>query len=634
MISIDIETKCNRPGCTKSDCKHALIPHTAAITVIGSAWRSENGTIQTRVDRDLDAFRDFIAGKSVGGWNAKFDLKILRYHGVHIDPALWVDDGNLMAVASFEKVSQDYQDWYERERQRREGHRKVKTHSLKICAPYYLKVPPFWEVQDKDNDDYVIKDAVYALQLMEFFPEVLKRQGTYDFYRTHLMPWAKMFLEAECRGVRLDFPLIYSLEREATQKIETYQAALDDVWAGAYQAYRAMLTEKLEKKYSEMCEAAKRKSKNLTENKVITLNSRYYGLREARAAKLPQKLNLDSPPQLKWLLKDYLKLDIRGLDGKESTDAEVLELLAAQGRKDVQLLLDYREQQKLVHTYFASYRDFADGDILRASFNLDIARTGRTSSSNPNLQNQPGHLHRCFIARPGYKLITLDLEAIEPALIAFYSEDEGLIRRTQEGVKFHAYNAASMFQADWDLKTLKKEHPAEYDMAKEVGLSVLYGAAHRRVRICSIKRKFNWDVARSREVVQNIRGGLATVWSYKQALDDAVRAGAPVETMFGRLIPVAEDDVYMKAFNSQIQGSASDLLLQGVLEAGLEFKHNKIDAHFLMSVHDEAVFEVPAETADYCLDRIRHHLTKWELPTKYGLVPLRVEGSMGGRWQK
>lgn len=640
MYSLDLETECCKPGCPGKTCEHALIVHHSRITVAAVAWR-DGADVRSQVFRDLTELGRFLQGKPILGQNAKFDFKMARYHGVPLEIDQYVDDSNLMATASYEKVTPAYLEWYESERKRlnklrKKGraHREAGQHSLKTCAPFFLHVDPFWEPENHDNDEYVTKDAVYALLLAEKLEPILKKQGTYDFYRNHLMPWSKMFLRAEERGVLLDFDRINEMEPEAKAKAAQYQAELDKLWESGHAAYRQKQLEELRAAYSEKEQQAGAKLKAPTPERLQKTAARYAGLYEKAAQKIETKVNLGSPNQLKWLLKDHLGLDIRGLDGEESTDKEVLELLAGQGREDVALLLKWREQEKLVGTYFAAYRDLANPktQTLHPTFGLAGTRTGRTTASLPNLQQVPKELYSIFRARPGYKFVIKDMAAIEPVCAAYYSEDPLLVDLVQKGGDFHGYNCRAILGVDWDLSTLKKEHPEERNLAKEVGLAVLYGAGHMRIFACATKRGFKFTKQECKEAVRRLRDAWPDVTAFKEALDDMARSGEPIENLFGRKRVFEEDEIHLRNFNGLIQSTASDMLLESARRAQEEFDRRGVDAHLLLTVHDAVMFEVPGDRAQECEGIIDEKMTGWELKTAMGLVPLRTEGGISESW--
>lgn len=628
LLSLDLETECAVPTCEDSQCSHALIPHLSRITVIG-IWSPETKAVFR--DDPNDPFGEHSAvsklvrwvpkGAQFVGHNLKFDLKHLAHPRKGYDfwivpEEMYKHDTSLMAVASPKKVSAEYLEWYEAKRKEENkklkkgfSHREASQHSLKTLAPYFLGVSPFWETPEShDNDEYVLKDAEYTYRLMEYLYPKLHDQGVYDFYKYKLMNWQKMFMRAEMRGIQLDMKKVETGAQEATRLAAEYKDQLDQEWKSALPAFREAAKIQLQKKY--------KRSETVDKH-------------------LPTEINLASPVQLKWLLKDHLGLDIKDINGKESTDAEVLERIALSGRSDVALLLKYREQTKLATTYYPSYKELSNEGVLHGNFHLTTARTGRTSSSNPNLQNQPGALHELFIARPGYKLLTKDLAAIEPALVAYFSEDPLLVDLIQNSGDFHSRNANVLFQENWTPAECKKEHKAERDMAKEAGLAVLYGAGARRIQACAIKRGFDWSIGRCQEAVYALKDAWPDVIQFKEELDALAAQGKPIENLFGRK-RIFDDpsEIHLKNFNGIIQGSASDLLLHSVYRATQKFKELKIDAHLLMVIHDECVFEVPNDQIDKCDEIITRCMTDYKLETKMGLVPLRVEGKVSDCWEK
>lgn len=639
LISLDIETACNQ-GC-ESACDHALMPHFGRITVVGLAWRGIYGELETRIVRDLSQLKSTLIELNTDGLvghNLKFDLKFLYAHGIDLRE-LYSADTALMATASYKKVPPSFLADYEAERKEKNkilkkgfSHREAGQHSLKTLAPYFLNVDPFWETpHDHDNDEYVLKDCTYTLLLYEFFTEELRAQGTYEFYEKRLLPWSRMFLDTEIRGVRVDTARIKTLGAESEKLAAEYKKQLDDLWSDFYGQWIRVQIDSIDIYYDELYDAALRKKGLVTCDK---LKAKYRKLRNA-AQLQKEPFNIDSPTQLKWLLKDQLGYDIRDLSGKESTSAEVLERLAGEGKEDVALLLKYREQKKLCSTYYPAYVGMAHNDVIYGNFSLTTARTGRTASSLPNLQNVPGHLHSVFIARNGYKLITKDLSAIEPSLVAFYSEEARLVKLMQDEGDFHGLNAVALFQENWEPHTIKKEHKAERDAAKEVGLAVLYGAGAFRVQSCVMKRGWAWGEERCRAAVKALRAAWPQVTEFKRMLD-AVAESEPLENLFGRKRSFQHepDEIYMQAFNSQIQGSASDLLLHSAHRAMKEFRRRALDAHLLLTVHDEVVFEVPADRVEECDQIITHAMTDYKLETPHGPVPLRVEGKVSDCWEK
>jgi DNA polymerase-1 len=355
----------------------------------------------------------------------------------------------------------------------------------------------------------------------------------------------------------------------------------------------------------------------------------------AAVEKLPHGLNLQSPTQLKWLLRDHLGLDITTLDGRESTDAEVLERLANEGREDVALLLKYREYQKLVTTYFPSYKELAFNGRIHCTFNLDIARTGRTSVNNPSLQNQPAALHKLFIADSGHKIITLDMAAIEPCIVAYYSEDEALCNLIIKNGDFHGMNAKALFKLDCDSTDVKKLHNDLRNLAKTCGLAVLYGAGAKRLKMTLQKAGIHWSDTECQRAVDRLRAAYPEVTKFKKQLDAKAERGEPIRNLLGRARTFSNrDEIFMKNFNGLVQGSASDLLLNSAHRATKEFVAKGLPARMLLTVHDEVL----VQSAENCVDEVFHilikNLTDYELVTRHGNIKLKVEGRVSDRWEK
>jgi DNA polymerase-1 len=131
--------------------------------------------------------------------------------------------------------------------------------------------------------------------------------------------------------------------------------------------------------------------------------------------------------------------------GAISTTAEVLEECS---HPHLKTLLEFVGLQKTVTTYLVKVRV----PIVHASYNAVGARSDRTSSFNPNIQNQskvPG-VRECFVARPGYVYVAADYDSQEMRTLAQSCLDilgySSLAQRYQEDPNFdpHLEFAAAM----------------------------------------------------------------------------------------------------------------------------------------------------------------------------------------------
>jgi DNA polymerase I-like protein with 3'-5' exonuclease and polymerase domains len=644
-LSLDIETECDVEDCTESDCKHALDHHRSRITVVGIYFEMA-GVVHREVYRDLGRLRirlDGLCDFTLVGHNLlQFDLKHLKAKGLDLTDRPW-ECTQLMAVAYSRKIPDKWLARYEARRKEinktlphgHKAHREAGKHSLKTLAPHFLGVQPFWEeTGDKDNDDYVLTDCAHTYRLFQFLRQALVEDDTDKFYREKLKPWCQMLFEGEWEGIGLDYGTMTKKEMAAQDQARSSKRKLDQYWESAYGAYEAEQMDALTREYEEKKDIAIAKLKDPSYEKRQKTIRRYAALWGSAAAKI-EPFNLDSPAQMAWLLRDHLGYDITNFEGEDSTGVEVLERLAAEGKDDIKALLDYREASKLITSFFPKYRELAWKGKIHASFKLAIARTGRSTSSDPNLQQVPGHIRPIFIPPPGHSLIIKDFSGAEPALIGYLTKDPMICGPLIEHRNFHDGVVPLFFDMDCDEKEIKKLYPKERDATKEADLSLFYGAAAGRLRISAMKRGFPWTMRDAKDRVERFRAHFETAFQVKrEVIDPTAEAGHPLINLFGRKIRIEQQDVYMKAFNTLVQSSASDMLFRSCQKMRDEFKARSIRAKILLWVHDEVVVEVDDRDLIDAEEIIDRCMTSYKLPTPYGNLPLKVEGHVSKYWKK
>lgn len=642
VLALDIETAA---ADAYTDVDNAeLNPWTAKITRIGLVGYYNNKLVVKSFNPDnfneLESFLASIPNVAITGHNAKFDFKHLIQKGLLTKDSaklLWAHDSNIAAALSTKKVPEYYITDYEARRNtlnkmlpHGKGHRKAGPGSLKMLAPYFLGIEPFWEsTLDHSDPRYNLLDCLYTYYLTAILVQHVIGDLNASRCYSDLIDRSKLLLEAELDGITLDTKETkVRMEANAAKLIEL-EAKIKAQWANHFEHWRRLQLGELQRKYESMAEAYLMKRQTTADKDKIT--AKYLALFEKAVAKADLELNINSVEQLKWLLRDALGYDITGFDGEEAADKEVLMKLSEE-HEDIQVLMEYKKAKKLQSTYYPELLNYArfDGRV-HCNFNITGARTGRLSSSDPNLQNQPGHIHDLFIAAPGNELITKDLSALEPVLIAYFTEDENLIKIVQSGASFHSVNAKEIFNLECSVDDVAKLYPKERKAAKEFGLSILYGAGANRVRQSLKKQGYAFSLDECKQMVYRVRDYYSGVWAFKQQLDIMFETGETIYNYLGRPIKFDNaEDVYMQGFNTLIQGSGSDILCQAVTD--LCKTNSWISLRLL--VHDEAVIEVPESRAEEGEKLLEYHMTKFSLPTKLGPVTLRVEGKRGKSWEK
>lgn len=630
LVSLDIETKS-----ITDDPEDALIPHLSKITCVG-VWCPDFEI----VFRNLSNLQKFIEeNRSIQyiGHNFQFDLKHLEYHGVNIPLDSWIADTQLMASVCLEKIPDEWLEEYELARKEANknlpkgfSHRAAKGLSLKTLAPYFLDVDPFWETPDNhDNDEYVLKDCQYTFLLWAKLDELLGKQNLKKFYSDRVHEWAKMVTRSVIKGIEVDLVALNEAEIKTNHECEELEQTLYKNWQEAFKAYENIQKEKIKNLYKEKLNLALEKAKDKNKCK-----KRYDKLLETALLKI-EPFNLNSPLQLNWLFKEYFNYDIHNFDGEESTGKEVLQKLG-ENHDDVKTFFNHRKVSKLLTAFYPTYKKLVRKEgTIHCSFNIGGTRTGRLSSSDPNLQQVPGHLHSLFKARQGYTLITRDQSAIEPRLIAFITEDESLCRLILRDGNFHSFNAKAMFQLTCEETEVADKYPYERKVAKEIGLAMLYGAGPKRIQASAQKYGKSWSIEYCREIYENFKALYPQVFEYKKQLDFQAKNMGRIENLFGRIhVYPNEEDIYMKCFNTLIQSSASDLLIEGVRKFEEHCSDYDIDAYPLLYVHDEVVIESRDDTVDKATSLLDSFLTGFDLETKHGKLSLKVEGAVNKVWKK
>ena len=631
LLSLDIETKS-----ITEDKDDALNPFKSEITCIGVY--GQDGNFAKVYRTPWNDFKKEIIDNDIYSFvahNGKFDFKHLALNlGIRINPERWVDDTRYMAFVCTEKIEDEWLNEYESIRKelnksRKNSHREARYHSLKTLAPYFLGVDAFWEPDEShDSDEYVLKDCEYTYRLYKLFTEKLAALDQYEFYKTKLMPWSRMILEAEIEGVVCDKDAIVSLQDTSLKRIQELSIQIESKWKPHYDAYYSKLLLELEQEYNEMCTRAINKNPDKRDAAIVRYSNLLEKAKIRLAASGELKLNLDSPAQLKWLLRDRIGLNIVNLEGDESTDKEVLNRLALENA-DIKLLLELKKLTKLTTSFLPKYLELMTSENkLHCNFNIDGTRTGRLSSSSVNLQQVPRENKDLFIAKDGYKFITYDVQSIEPVLMAYYTEDKALVDIVLNNRNFHSINTIEMFNLDCPEDEVKTKYKFYRDAAKEISLATLYGSGWNQVRISCLKRGIIKTEFECKEIVNRIRNKYSGVWDFKKALDKELEKGEVLFNLLGRPLKIPDpDDVYMRGFNTLIQSSASDLVLDIA-----EDIYKQTEAKPIMFIHDSVVFEVDENKVEN-VDKMINNKFRRELTNSNFSYRLNVEGGISNVWE-
>jgi DNA polymerase-1 len=346
--------------------------------------------------------------------------------------------------------------------------------------------------------------------------------------------------------------------------------------------------------------------------------------------------NVNSNPQLRAILFEKLQLPVKKktVTGP-STDASVLQELADEGHLLPALLMEYREVAKLESTYLDTLPNLVlprDGR-LHTSFNQTVAATGRLSSSDPNLQNIPVRrelgrdIRRGFVPSPGWRLVAADYSQVELRLLAHLSHDPAFVDAFSRGVDIHRQTASIIFGVD--AADVTSEMRAR---AKTINFATIYGqGAH------ALSRQLKISNAEAKAFIATYFERFRGVREYLDGMVAFAKANGYVETIFQRrrYIPeLKEKNFNMRAFgervatNAPIQGSAADLIKVAMIRIHARLQKEGLATRMLLQVHDELVFEAPADEVATILPLVKAEMEGAAVLS----VPLEVDLGVGENW--
>ncbi len=330
--------------------------------------------------------------------------------------------------------------------------------------------------------------------------------------------------------------------------------------------------------------------------------------------------NINSPKQLSEVLFEKMGIKSpkkKNANGALSTKVSILEELE-EDNPIITEIMAYRELQKLLSTYIDVIPAMvAEDGRLHAKFLQSGSTTGRFSSSDPNLQNIPiktelgRRIRNGFVAAPGHTLAAFDYSQIELRVAAMLSGDTQMTQIFREREDIHTGVASLVFSVPRDK--------VDSDMrrkAKIINFGIMYGMG-----VSALKK----NLGGTREEAQKFYDDYFDQFSGMRKYFDDVKKFASehtyVETLFGRRrgfpninsrIPFLRSMAERTAINAPVQGTAADIIKLAIRYAYEDLEKTGLlgDAHLVLQIHDELVYEIK----DSALGKA---------------VPI-IEGAMGG----
>ena len=526
-----------------------------------------------------DLLRELFSTKKVIFHNAKFDMAFFEYHFGFEFPDF--EDTMLLHYLIDENP----------------GNHGLKTLSLKYTPfgdyekPMYDWVAEYKKQTGHDNSSftwdmipfdtmktYAAMDAVCTLLLYEKFVKIKQNRKLKWVYDNILIPGCRFLLDVQDNGVPFD-----------SKRLLTAQSVLQD----------------------DIDHAVSILSENEAVRKFEAINGKDF--------------NPNSTVQLRSLLFDFLGLQPTGKKtgtGANSTDAEVLEKLSEES--DIpRLILDIRQKSKIKNTYLDKIIPQLDRDKrLRTNFNLHSTTSGRLSSSGKlNMQQLPRDnptVKGCIRAKPGNKIVAMDLTTAEVYVAAVLAKDTALMEVFKSGGNFHSTIAKTVFKLSCNVEDVAEVYPTQRQAAKAVTFGIMYGAGP--AKISEQVTKDSGTFFSKHEASEVITDYFKTFHKLRNWIDNNQKFIADngfIYSFFGRkrrLPNVSSTDKGVQShsirsgLNFLVQSAASDINLLGAIDMNQHIKTSGMKSRIFALVHDSILAEVPEDEIDVYKENLQRYV--------------------------
>lgn len=523
--------------------------------------------------------------------NAKFDLKVLKRHGVNLGG---LQHDTMLAAFILNKSPIGLKALAQNEL-------GVEMTPIEDLIGKGRKQLSMVDVPSAAVGPYAAADADMTLRLANLLlPQLSETPGLEQLYRELELPLIPILAEMELAGITLDVSVLERLNQELNGEIETVTGTIFGEVGHEF---------------------------NL-------------GSPEQLSHVLFDQLGLPKTRKVK--------------SGKYfQTTADQLERMA-EAHPIVNHVLQWRELTKLRSTYVESLPDeiHASTGRIHTDFNQTVAETGRLSSEHPNLQNIPvrteqgRQVRAAFVARPSGDMasgnmasgnmapdtdvtfVAADYSQIELRVLAHLSRDEGLITAFHNGEDIHSATASGAYGVSID-----DVQPEMRRVAKMMNFGVIYGlSAHGLSQRSGMPRKD------AEAFIDAYFGRFQRVAEWIEEAKLATKEHGYAETLLGRrrYLPDIHSRLFQqrssaerKAVNMPVQGTAADVIKRAMLEVDTALRDQELRARLLLQVHDELIFELPSEEVGALAELLRQIM-----PAALDLiVPMQIEVKQAANWR-
>ncbi len=434
---------------------------------------------------------------------------------------------------------------------------------------------PFYEEIIKNNDLLAESLTLKAKYIYETRDELIKKlrfEDMYELFNDMEMPLITVLARMEKNGIKCDVNILRDMSESIKVKIET-------------------LAEKI---YN------------------------YAG----------KEFNISSPKQLGEILFEHLGLTPKRKTATKnySTAAATLEKLLGV-HPIIETILEYRNLYKLNSTYLEGLENYIGKDrLIHTIYKQTLTRTGRLSSTEPNLQNIPtrdeiGRKVRKAFIPANDEFLCADYSQIELRVLAHISDSQDLIAAFVNNEDIHTRVASDIFEVDKDAVTKNMRRTA-----KAVIFGIVYGISG-----FGLGENLNLKPSEAKKFIDKYLELYPGVKQYMDSIVAEAHLYGSVRTLYNRKRTIDEisNKNYMIrsageriALNTPIQGTAADIIKMAMVKIDQVLQKEKFQSKLLLQVHDELIFDVVAsekEKLEKVVKETMENVVKLKVPIKVGI---------------
>ena len=515
----------------------------------------------------------FTSGKLKVGHNLKFDLNVLRWHGISVEGPFF---DTMLAAALLDPDGRRSMDHLANSLLSYQPVGITELIGERGDGQLSMDLVPI-----EDLTRYAVEDADVTWQLYQVLRDLIEESNLGRVLYEIECPLLCVLVDMEYEGISMESSVLKSMSQEFSSEIED-------------------------------------------------LTRRIFKIAE-------EEFNLNSGRQLGQILFEKLALDPNAQrtkkTGQYQTGESVLRKLANK-HEIAQLVLNYRLYNKLKSTYVDSLPNsvFSTTGRVHTNFEQAVTATGRMQSHGPNLQNIPirseqgREIRKAFVPRSEeYVLLAADYSQIELRIAAELSQDQDMLDTFISGGDIHSTTAQKIYQVNETEVTDEMRR-----QAKTVNFGIIYG-----ISAFGLAERLDVNRFEAREIIAQYFSQYSGIEAYMEETIEFARSKGYVETVTGRRRPLRDINsrnatsrkaAERNAINSRIQGSAADMIKLAM--TAIHSKLISMRSKMLLQVHDELVFDLHKDEIEVVTDLVEREMCE-ALPMK---VPITVETGTGSNW--